>query len=83
MTKQSIKRSIERRGFTYVDIDTPEGTVRITAHVPTVPVGDGGDGHRVTIVTAMRDGDELVRRKKTSRAAGVSAFMELVDRYRS
>ena len=83
MNKQSIKRKIEQHGFTYADVDAPNGTVRITAHGPRVPAGDAEDGHRSTVVTAMRDGNELARVKKHNQAAGAAAFMEFVEKYRA
>lgn len=75
MTKQSIRESLDRTGFTFADV----GDVRITARGPRVP---GGKIGRKTAVTVRRGAETVESRKCCSNGRAASVFLDYVERYR-
>jgi hypothetical protein len=82
MTPREIKRHVQKHGFVYTDIDTPDGRVRVTARGPRTPSTDG-NGELSTVVKATRDGEIIDQRECTNHALAGRAYVELVQRFSS
>lgn len=81
MDKSDITDALKRNGFVFTDVETPGGTVRITARGPKLPADPPNDGERDTIVRAMHEGETLERFECSSRSTGARRYVELVEKY--
>lgn len=81
MDKQTINDALKRNGFVFTDIETPGGTVRVTARGPKLPADPGSDGERDTVVRAMHEGVTLERHECSTRSKGARRYVELVEKY--
>ncbi len=57
MNKSDITSALKRNGFVFTDVETPGGTVRVTARGPKLPADPGNDGERDTVVRAVHEGE--------------------------
>ena len=81
MQKSDIKQKLARSGFVFTDIETPGGTVRVTARGPKLPADPANDGERDTVVEAQRKGEVLERSSHHNRATAARRYVELVEKY--
>jgi len=81
MDKSAINDALKRNGFVFTDVETPEGTVRVTARGPKLPADPENDGERDTVVRAQRGGETLHRSTHSTRAGGARRYVELVQKY--
>jgi hypothetical protein len=81
MDKSTINDALKRSGFVFTDVETPDGTVRVTARGPKLPADPENDGERDTVVRAQRGGETLHESTHGTRAAGARRYVELVEKY--
>jgi hypothetical protein len=81
MNKSDITSALKRNGFFFTDVETPGGTVRVTARGPKLPADPGNDGERDTVVRAVHEGETLERYECSTRSAGAGRYVELVEKY--
>jgi hypothetical protein len=78
MDKSSIKKRIRRTGFVFTDLDSG---VRVTARGPKSPADPGNDGERQTTVRAMKGGRTVHESRHSTRGAGASKYVALVEKH--
>ena len=83
MQKSDIKQKLARSGFVFTDVETPGGTVRITARGPQSPSTEGSAEERETVVKAQHEGEVLERSSHHNRATAARRYVELVEKYGS
>jgi hypothetical protein len=79
MDPSDITDALKRNGFVFTDVETPDGTVRVTARGPKLPADRGGE--RDTVVEAQRKGEVLERSSHHNRATAARRYVELVEKY--
>jgi len=82
MDIDSIQHGIEQHGWTYTDLKTPHGTIRVEAVGPRAIPKEGFD-RRDTVVTVSRGGDTLAKDSAHTQRGGARLFMDYVERVRS
>jgi hypothetical protein len=78
MDKSGIKSHLARNGFVFTDLDSG---VRVTARGPKTPADPGNDGERNTVVRAMKNGRTLHESRHSTRGAGASKYVALVEKH--
>jgi hypothetical protein len=78
MNKSDIKDKLDRSGFVFTDLVTPDGRVRVTARGPRVP---GGEIGRKTQVAVRRGSETLDSRRCHSNGHAASVYVDFVDEY--
>lgn len=81
MDKSAITDALKRNGFVFTDVETPEGTVRVTARGPKLPADPGNDGERDTVVKVRRGGTVLAKEAFRTRSKAARRYVELVEKY--
>jgi len=84
MDTSTIKRRIARNGFVFTDVETDDGTVRVTANGPKTPADPANDGERDTVVRATAGGGETLHESRhPTQGAAASKYAALVEEYSS
>ena len=81
MQPSDITDAVKRNGFVFTDVETPGGTVRVTARGPKLPADPENDGERDTVVKAQRGGEVLERSSCRNRATAARRYVEFVEKY--
>jgi len=81
MQQSDITDALKRKGFVFTDVETPGGTVRVTARGPKAPADPGNDGERETVVKAVHEGVTLERDECSTRSTGARRYVDLVEKY--
>jgi hypothetical protein len=82
MDIDSIQHGIEQHGWTYADLDTPHGRVRVEAVGPRAIPKEGFD-RRDTVVTVSRGSEVLAKDSAHTQRGGARLFLDMVERVRS